>query len=475
MQGNTGRHHAVIGDGLVALEFVANIDLSAGDRLTIIGPKVAELGRGVAYADEPADAVWRNAFLLNSPVDGLDPDFTDWMRARWPEIDAEMRGRRPDWLASAARYLAQGDLGALNPPRRLYGDYLCEQAETVLARLQSRGVRVTRIAERVDRLEPDRGRFALTLASGRTVIADSVDVATGGPSNQRIEGDDGPNAFSCVTGREQAIADRLRPGVHVCCVGTNATMLDMLRLCQAVLGEGGFRLTAISPSAALPAPLYLPLPRRMTEPELRGPYDTAEAFLAAIRREMELAAKKGDGMAEMRGGFRKLFMERGLAAFLPDPGEARRVTVPLQSWLLGGTRDAIEDFDRLAKSGQTRTVTGRVSRIAAQTGGAVVHCEVPKTGRHQMQADLVINCAGPGRQFAFDPLTASLIGRGWVTVCPVSNGLEVGPKCQTAIPGLRHLSPATTVIGGEVLAMPLYDAGQLRQVLRGPFPAPAQG
>ncbi len=36
----------------------------------------------------------------------------------------------------------------------------------------------------------------------------------------------------------------------------------------------------------------------------------------------------------------------------------------------------------------------------------------------------------------------------------------------SGLEGVRHLSPATTVIGDEVVAMPLYDAHMLREYVR---------
>ncbi|MEO0915173.1 MAG: hypothetical protein AAFY59_19665, partial [Pseudomonadota bacterium] len=61
-----------------------------------------------------------------------------------------------------------------------------------------------------------------------------------------------------------------------------------------------------------------------------------------------------------------------------------------------------------------------------------------------------------------DALTEHLLERGWLSVCPVNKGLEVGAGCRTGLGAVRHLSPATTVIGEEVMAMPLYDAHMLR-------------
>jgi len=49
-------HHVIIGDGVTAAEFATTHRCVAGDTITIIGPNVENLSRGVAYAKAPADA-----------------------------------------------------------------------------------------------------------------------------------------------------------------------------------------------------------------------------------------------------------------------------------------------------------------------------------------------------------------------------------------------------------------------------------
>ena len=73
-----GRTHVIIGDGLTAAEFAKTVRLPSGSLLYVIGPAVGQLGRGLAYADAPVSAVWKDAYLLNSPSEGVEPAFADW-------------------------------------------------------------------------------------------------------------------------------------------------------------------------------------------------------------------------------------------------------------------------------------------------------------------------------------------------------------------------------------------------------------
>ena len=465
MTGNNKRH-VIVGDGVTALEFAEATRLDKGDQLTIIGPEVKQLGRGVAYAQEPESAPWRYAYLLNSPSFGVSSEFADWMHDHWEHLKTIMSGRRPDWVKDGTPYIARGDISGLNAPRSLFGDFLHRRAERLLASLRDRGIDVVEIEDAVVDIHEVENKLTVITRNGRQLYVDSVDVATGGPVGQRYEGDDTAGSFQSLFGNEAQIVERLNPGSRVCCIGSNATMLDVLRLCQSVLDEEQFELIALSPAARLPEALYPPWPRTLTEPDLGGPCTTAAEFIDVISREMRLARHKGERMAEMRGGFRKVFVDRGLSAFVPDMAEARKVPGFIRKTFLGGTRDSIEDFQRLQVLGTTRLQAMTVSEIRAGSNELQIH-GIDTEGRANVhRADIVLNCAGPGRIPTFDGLTQSMIVKGWLSVCGVSGGLQVGADCQTAVQGVRHLSPATTVIGNEVMAYPLYDAEQLRVVVR---------
>lgn len=55
-----------------------------------------------------------------------------------------------------------------------------------------------------------------------------VDVATGGPQNQRFGTDAGPTAFTTLHGNEEAIAKVLQPGWEVTCLGASPEVLDVM-------------------------------------------------------------------------------------------------------------------------------------------------------------------------------------------------------------------------------------------------------
>ena len=454
--------HLVVGDGITALAFVEECDLAAGDSLAVLGRNASQLGRGAAYAKGDADKPWRYAYLLNSPADDIDPAFARWLSDNWDRIADTMTGRAPNWMAAAGPLLEVGDVYGVNAPREFYGDFMEEQANTALQRLRDKGVDVTLIDACAERMESGPRGTTVWTDANHQITARAVDVAPGGPSTLRIEGDDGRFAVPSVFGHEDEIAEHIMAGAEIFCIGNNAAMLDVLRLCQSLISEEALRFVACGPDGGIPAPLVPRLPRKLTRPNLSQGHETAESLLAEIWREIELARRDGDEMREIRAGFRAHFLAHPISTYLDNPDEARRVPAKLRFWLRGGTRDTILDLRRLVKDGTAQLLQGAVKAVDHGPSGAQVRITDAAGGETVHNTGFVVNCAGAGPTSRYDPLTENMLEQGLIDICPVSKGLRVGPHCATKAPVVRHLSPATTVIGDEVMAMPLYDAHMLR-------------
>ncbi|MEO0913912.1 MAG: FAD/NAD(P)-binding protein, partial [Pseudomonadota bacterium] len=329
------RTHVVVGDGITAVAFIEHSGLAAGDTLIVLGKAATRLGRGVAYAAGSEALPWRYAYLLNSPADDIDPAFARWLSDRWADVSGTMQGRAPNWLAAAQPLVEAGDIYGVNAPREFYGDFMAEQVAALLAELRARGVAVRLEDACVSALEREGGGVRLFTEDGRSFLADSVDVAPGGPSTLRITGDVGAFSVPTLFGHEARIAEHIRAGAEIFCIGGNAAMLDALRLCQSLIPEADLRFVACAPDGAVPPPLVPRMPRKLTVPDLAAGHETAEAFLQEVWRAIEAARAAGDEMREIRAGFRAYFLEHGLARFVPDQDEARRVPVQLRFWLRG--------------------------------------------------------------------------------------------------------------------------------------------
>ncbi|WP_299600079.1 FAD/NAD(P)-binding protein [uncultured Tateyamaria sp.] len=454
--------HLVVGDGITALAFVKQCSLAAGDHLVVLGRSASQLGRGAAYAKGREDTPWRYAYLLNSPADDIDPAFARWLSDRWDMVADTMTGRAPNWMRAAQPLVNAGDVYGVNAPREFYGDFMEEQAEEALAHHRAQGVQVSLIDDCALTLQSGSDGTTIQTEAGRTITARAVDVAPGGPSTLRLEGDDGAFAVPSVFGNEEEIAEHIKRRAEVFCIGGNAAMLDVLRLCQSLIPEEQLRFVACAPDGEIPAALVPRLPRKLTRPNLSSGHDTAKTFLAEVQREIDLAQKAGDEMREIRAGFRAHFLANPLTNYIDDADQARRVPAQLRFWLRGGTRDTIMDMHRLVEEGGARMIKGAVKAIEHGPDGAKVRIVDADGGETVHNTGFVINCAGAGPTSHYDPLTENMLTQGLIGICPVSKGLTVGPQCKTGAPGVRYLSPATTVIGDEVMAMPLYDAHMLR-------------
>ncbi|MEJ6395807.1 FAD/NAD(P)-binding protein [Gymnodinialimonas sp. 2305UL16-5] len=462
LQETPAKTHVVVGDGITALAFVEGCALPPGSELVVLGQNASELGRGVAYAKGESSTPWRYAYLLNSPADDIDPAFAAWLSDRWEDVAEIMAGRSPNWLEAAQPLVATGDIYGVNAPREFYGDFMREKAEAIVADLTRRGVNVRFIDDIAIDLELTAAGVVLTTGTGARLSADTVDIAPGGPATLRLEGDDGPFAAPSVFGHEARIAEHIQAGAEIFCIGGNASMLDVLRLCQSLIPEDQLRFAVCAPDGDIPEPLIPRLPRKLTRPDLAGGHSTAESFLAEIWREIELARRNGDEMREIRAGFRAHFLENPLTQYVLDAEEALRVPATLRFWLRGGTRDTILDMRRLVGDGQIRVLPGFVNAVEHGAGGASVSITDAAGGESCVETGFVVNCAGAGATSRYDPLTERLLATGLIEICPISRGLKVGAGCRTKAAAVRHLSPATTVIGDEAMAMPLYDAHMLR-------------
>lgn len=461
------RHHIVIGDGLAAAEFAKNTMMSRGERLTIIGPNSKQLGRGLAYSKVPIDRPWHLAFLLNSPSESVDPEFGRWVCDHWDDIAKRMQDSEPDWLAAGQAYISEGDYGALNAPRELYGDYLCSLVDRQMGVLLGQGVIVKQVAACATDIDYDaaENQFYVSLDSGEKLIASHVDIATGGAQIQSLFDADGKYSFAQLYGNEGAIAERAKQGGTVVCIGSNAAMLDTLRLCQSVM-PSGVDFLAASPSGQVPEPLIPSQPRKQAKASLKPRYATAQDLFVELSKQVDEFRQQGYRMADIRGPFKAAITNAGLESLLSDANEARKVLGFMERLFLRGTRDSLADLQSLQNKGQARLVAGKLLEVRTRDDGISLTFEHSNGKQEILSATALVNCAGAGKAPRFDSMTEILLKKSWLTRCPVSGGLEVGSGLKIGPEGLRYVSPSVTTIGETVLAFSLYSASDLRSAVR---------
>lgn len=208
----------------------------------------------------------------------------------------------------------------------------------------------------------------ITLQNGEALIADSVDVATGGPSNQRYGADAGSTAFTRLYGNEDAIDSAISKGKYaVTCLGANAAMLDVLRFLQSVMPERDIRMQVITTSESLPEPMIPTRPRqRAVQPDFTQSYDTAAGFIQAVDDQIAQFRESGAHMYELRRGYYEALGSGQLGDLIASMDERRKVMPLLARRFLRGTHDSIADFERLRAAGQIELVFGRVESVHAR-------------------------------------------------------------------------------------------------------------
>ena len=460
------QHHIIIGDGVTAAEFATTRKCNPDDSISIIGRDVANLGRGIAYASAPADAPWRYAYLLNSPARSVDVDFADWINKNWDCMVEVMSGRSPDWLKAAKPYSDAAEFASLNAPREIFGDFYRARVSKKIEALRNSSVSVNLIAAHVTNIERDKTGITIHTDDHRQFRGDSVDVATGGPYNKRFDGDDGAHAFPELFGNEYQIADKLKTGGKLVCIGSGAASLDLLRFYQSMKPDSQIDFTIISSNGKMLRALRPPINFKPTPFKLTGTFATADAFLKEIFEQQRKALDAGDTLYETRVGLRTIFLDKGVTGYVPNVTEARKIAKPLFKHFEGGTRDSIEDFHTLEQRGRTRVIAGNVQGITHDAKHASVHYIDENKQAQNLKACVVVNCAGPGLENRFDALTSNMISRGLINICDQSGGLLVGEDGRTTMQGVRYLGPAVTSIGDAVEPVPLYDAFRLRRAVQ---------
>lgn len=405
---------AIVGGGFSGTVLAANLlrRPPAGPARIVLIERRGEIGQGVAYAAR------NHPYLLNVPAGRMsatshDPgQFLAFARRRDPKVDSE------DFL-----------------PRQLYGEYL--QEFLLAAELDApRHVRLEKLAaevagiRRVDRSTP----LQVSLADGRTIVADDVVLASGNPPPGN------PPGASGVAGHPRYVRDSFsydpesHSGGTTLLVGTGLTMADAVvagaeRNPKAVfhaLSRHGLvppRQTAFRPDAFKGDGNILML--------------AASSSLRGLLRTARILAKE----AEQQGGdWREaVTFVRNMAPLLWErlsEKDRRRFMRHLRSyWDVHRHRLPPQTVARLAElqaAGRLHIHAGRIQELLPEGRGIRVVWR-PRGGKKPAQrllADWVVNCTGPdyGIERSAEPLFRSLLSGGLAVADPLGLGLKTGPQ-----------------------------------------------
>jgi uncharacterized NAD(P)/FAD-binding protein YdhS len=385
----------------------------------LVDPDLAT-GRGVAYSTPDT------RHLLNVPASG--------MSAFAEEPDHLVR-----WLRGSVAPEAQPQDFV---PRAWYGAYLA----TLLARAVGTGDgRLTRIHDRVTRLEEHGTALLLGTESGETHQADAAVIAVGTRPAAAW-------APAALRGSARFVTDPWLPGAltelpkgDVLLVGTGLTMVDIAisadedRTLHAVSRHGVLPRThrlpttpPVDPPSGLLHCTDLPSLRRLVEDHVAETVEVTGDWRAAV-----------DGLRGVTTAVWQRLPEADKRAFLVDDA---RTWDALRHRMSPWTRSRL---DAVTEAGRFHQHTGSVSDAVEDEDGLTVTL----TDGTELRVGAVVNCTGPVADLASNPLLAALHAAGAVAPGPAGLGLATGPGGRVRSPGARDRSEDR----------PLWTLGALRR------------
>ena len=452
----------IVGGGFSGAIFGLKLHRRCPDWRIVIAEPKKRLGRGIAYGACGPE------HLLNVPVSrmeiGLVPSFADWLGARRASI-------------SDALVESELNLAAAFVPRRLFGDYVEERVNEALDSKSLVGLSSVR-GDVVRLLDDNRG---VLLTDGREIKADIVVLAMG---NLPPRPPGGPDSWLYDSGffipdpwASDAFSD-IDPAEPLLLIGTGLTTVDIaLRLSQQ--GHRGSML-AMSRRGLVPRthvaggawPEFLhdkiPASARMLTMVMRQQIALAAAQGIAWQRVFDAARP---AVPSIWNGWTEFSRRQFVRHLRPRWDIHRHRMAPRIS-------DALE---RLRSSGALEIVSGRITGYKAADRLIEVSLRQRGGAERVFKAGHVINCTGPGGDFARTaiPLIAELRDRKLAV--PDALGVGIETRDCAVVDGygapsswLFALGPLTRPAWWEITAVPEINLQIDRLVaqLSSPLPAP---
>ncbi len=432
----------IVGGGFSGALFGLKLHRRCPTWRVIIAEPRKRLGRGIAYGACGPE------HLLNVPVSrmeiGLTPTFADWLQ--------QHRGSIAEALVESGL-----DLHAAFVPRRLFGDYVEERIKESLDSKSLAGLGSVR-GEVVGLLADRRG---VLLTDGRQIRADIVVLALG---NLPPRPPGGPDDWLYDSGffipdpwAVDALAD-IDPAEPLLLIGSGLTAVDIaLRLAQRghrgrllALSRRGLTPRTHTPGGSWPEFLHARMPA------------TARALTRIVREQIALAASQGIAWQRVFDAARSAvpsvwngwdeFNRRQFARHLRPRWDIHRHRMAPR---------VSEAFAKLQASGTLEILAGRVAgyRPDGRQVEATIHLR--GGGERVFDAGHVINCTGPGGDFARTaiPLVAQLRERNLAVPDALGIGIEtrdcaVIDRTGEASTWLFALGPLTRPAWWEITAVP---------------------
>lgn len=443
MTANRISHIAIVGGGFsgtmaaVNLARLSNVPL----HVTVINHGYPQ-GRGVAYSTKRFEHLLNVAARNMSALPDHPNHFVEWLRTRTEFADSPEPELRETFM-----------------PRRIYGDYVRSLTLHYTQPMDRRAlVETTFVDEEVTGIAAQTKGARVSLASGRSIEADKVLLATGNempaelPGSATLSGNPAYAANPWVNW-----ADRLPDGAteNIVLLGTGLTTVDAIVTLLALNWPG--TIHAVSRHGRFPQSHFRGFEHQEFPP---ADVDLAELGLARLVALVEEHCQRlrvaGENPAivvdKLRPHTQRVWQAFSLAE--------RREFVARHAARWNVIRHRIappihRQITAAIEQGRLKITRGAVSRLEAQGARVRVHLETPadrerKTGAAPATLDgaLVVNCTGPQTRFSAtrSRLLSSLLASGTVQPDAMDMGIRVDPDF-TAIEESGKRSSFLHVIG----------------------------
>jgi uncharacterized NAD(P)/FAD-binding protein YdhS len=370
-------------------------------------------GRGVAYGTKRPEHLLNVAARNMSAFPDHPNHFLDWLRTRSEYAEF------PEVVLREAFV-----------PRRVYGDYLRAISLAYRVPVDTRNqVQIELIEDTATDVSGGPGETTVSLASGKTLLADRVVLATG---NQRPTPLPTPDAPFCHPAYfddpwidwEGRLTNSERDAILL---GTGLTMVDVF----LTLSEAGWRGTirAVSRHGLLPLSHF----RGIEYPDFPPP-ELERVGLAGLVEQMErhcgrlrqLGANPAICVDKLRPHTQRIWQQFS--------NEEKRQFCTRYAARWNVTRHRIPEpiharLTEAISSGRLRVHTGRIAALDDTGPNVRVTIEGANGERTTLEGGLVVNCTGPRAGFSActDLLFKNLLGRGLVRADGLDMGIDVDP------------------------------------------------
>lgn len=409
------QHIAVIGGGFSGTMAAVNLArlASAPLRVTLLNHG-APTGRGIAYGTRRAEHLLNVAARNMSALPDHPNHFLDWLRTRTEYADVPETELREAFL-----------------PRRLYGDYLRSLAQHYIRPVAPRcGAELAQLNAEVLAVEPAGAGARLRLASGATLDADKVVLATGNEPPADLPGQNtvATHAAWCANPWLDW-ESRLPAAGDIVLLGTGLTTVDAIVTLLALNWRG--TIHAVSRHGLLPESHF----KGVDDPHFPPPdVDLTTLGLAGLVRLLEenCARLRAAGLnPAMVVDKLRPHTQRIWGAFT-DAERREFVAQHAARWNVLRHRIAPPIHRQVADalaSGRLKVTRAAVTGVKPLGALLGVELRRPDGTTAVMEAALALNCTGPHTRFSAtrSPLLQQLLRDGLAQPDTMDMGLRVGP------------------------------------------------